>query len=344
MGDRRMKMLRGIALYLILLIFLCIGLVDARTPRHRLIEMHYIVRLKDLPASAKEIDIWIPYPVSDECQRIMDMRVESPVPTSIYYDPEWGNAILYLKLRGSQVSPCEVRMNFKVLRREDLHEDLKGLKRPRLILGDLGPYQRFLAPSQYAVIDDFVRELAHRITKDKQDYLAKARAIYDFILTQVDYDKRLPGWGRGDTQRLCLMIKAGKIARGNCTDFHSLFSSLMRAIGIPVVFEMGYPLKPDKDDPAGTIGGYHCWARFFLPGQGWIPVDISEADKHPERVDYYFGNICENRVRFSRGRDILLEPPQQGKRLNFFGPDPYIEVNGLPFKGYVREIAYRDLP
>ncbi|NIN98761.1 MAG: transglutaminase domain-containing protein, partial [Anaerolineae bacterium] len=65
-------------------------------------------------------------------------------------------------------------------------------------------------------------------------------------------------------------------------------------------------------------GGYHCWAKFFLPGAGWVPVDISEADKHPSKVDYFFGTICENRVAFSVGRDILLTPPQQGERLNYF--------------------------
>jgi len=97
------------------------------------------------------------------------------------------------------------------------------------------------------------------------------------------------------------------------------------------------------DLPEGKKGGYHCWAKFYLPGKGWVPVDISEADKAPEKTDYFFGSICENRVRFSRGRDILLEPNQRGERLNYFGPDPYIEVDGVQFNGFERTIAYRDI-
>ena len=57
---------------------------------------------------------------------------------------------------------------------------------------------------------------------------------------------------------------------------------------------------------------------------------------------YYFGAICENRLGFSRGRDILLAPAQEGERLNFFGPDPYIEVDGVPFTGFTRTISYSD--
>ena len=75
------------------------------------------------------------------------------------------------------------------------------------------------------------------------------------------------------------------------------------------------------------MGGYHCWGWFFVAGKGWVPVDISEADKHPEMKEYYFGNLTADRVAFSVGRDLLLEPPQNGPPLNFF-VYPYAEVDG----------------
>src|SRR4029450_3342146 len=50
----------------------------------------------------------------------------------------------------------------------------------------------------------------------------------------------------------------------------------------------------------------------------WHPVDASEADKDPSRKEYFFGTICCNRVALSRGRDLVLEPPQAGEPLNFF--------------------------
>ena len=81
---------------------------------------------------------------------------------------------------------------------------------------------------------------------------------------------------------------------------------------------------------AGRIGGYHCWAQFHTKDNGWVPVDISEADKAPTKKDYFFGRLNENRINFSTGRDIELVPKQTGTPLNYF-VYPYVEVDGKPY-------------
>src|SRR5438552_2986157 len=81
---------------------------------------------------------------------------------------------------------------------------------------------------------------------------------------------------------------------------------------------------------SGDVAGYHCWAKFKPKGKDWIPVDISEANKNPKMRDYYFGNLTEDRVAFSLGRDINLAPKQDGEPLNFF-VYPYVEVDGKPY-------------
>jgi hypothetical protein len=48
-----------------------------------------------------------------------------------------------------------------------------------------------------------------------------------------------------------------------------------------------------------------------------VPVDISEARKHPELKDYFFGGLSGNRVLFTRARDFLLEPDGNGQRRNY---------------------------
>ncbi len=311
------------------------------TAKSRTFEMTYTAKIKALPQDAKDIDIWIPYPTSDESQEILDMKVETPYPASVSYDKEFGNGILHLS-PSPGAKAFNIKMTFKVKRDEISN---KGLDKDPMItdIGDAGQFQRYLAPSKYAVINQKVKDLAAKATKGRKGIAEKAKGSYDFILENMSYNKKIPGWGKGDVDRLCFNLSEGAEGTGNCTDFHSLFGSMMRSIGVPVVFEMGFPLMADKDLPEGRTGGYHCWARFYLPGTGWVPVDISEADKAPGKKDYFFGSICENRVRFSRGRDILLEPNQHGERLNYFGPDPYIEIDGVSSDLFERTISYRDL-
>lgn len=94
----------------------------------------------------------------------------------------------------------------------------------------------------------------------------------------------------------------------------------------------------------GKLAGYHCWAWFLPDGKGWVPVDISEANRHPKLAQFYFGNLTEDRVAFSVGRDIELTPRQAGGPLNFF-IYPYVEVDGrsLPSSQLSMSFRYRDL-
>jgi hypothetical protein len=60
--------------------------------------------------------------------------------------------------------------------------------------------------------------------------------------------------------------------------------------------------------------------------------------------DYYFGNLTEDRVTFSVGRDLTLVPKQDGPALNYL-IYPYVEVDGKPYPNdkIKREFAYEDV-
>jgi transglutaminase-like putative cysteine protease len=165
--------------------------------------------------------------------------------------------------------------------------------------------------------------------------LELGRTLYDRVDEHMKYDKSRPGYGNGDSVWAC------DRRTGNCTDFHSLFISLARAKGLPSRFEIGFPIPDERGN--GKIGGYHCWAFFHAEAIGWVPIDISEADKHPELKTYYFGNLTENRVTFSQGRDVTLVPRQAGEPLNYF-VYPYAETGGKPVeKSHVRtDFSWRD--
>jgi transglutaminase-like putative cysteine protease len=154
-----------------------------------------------------------------------------------------------------------------------------------------------------------------------KDQLAIGRVLYDVVNNHMRYSKEGVGWGQGDVEWAC------DSRYGNCSDFHSLFISLARSQKIPAKFEIGFPLPEKRGE--GEIAGYHCWAKFKPRSNGWVPVDISEASKNPKLREYYFGNLTEDRVTFSVGRDLVLVPEQDGPPLNFF-IYPYVEVAGKP--------------
>ncbi len=300
----------------------------------------YQVTVPAVPAGSKRLNMWIPVPTDNEAQTITNISIDSPVPVEFNYDPDFGNGMLYLTISHPSSKGFVFTAKYDVSRQE------RKTRKFSYKLGDRpkgeGLFTRYLGSSSKAVINDTVKRFAKEATKGKTTDLEKAKAIYDFVFAKMNYSKEIPGWGNGDVNRVCLSIDGKGEGYGNCTDFHSLFGSMMRSVGIPVKFEMGYPLEPGKNQDLKP-GGYHCWAKFYIAGYGWIPVDISEARKDPSKKGYFWGSICENRLRFSTGRDIMLVPAQKGPRLNYFGPDPYIEIDGKAFEGFERKIGYKNI-
>lgn len=300
--------------------------------RSRRFQLTYRTALR-IPEGARRVDLWIPYPTSDANQDIKDVVVSAPYPTEIGKDPEYGNSILHLATVSPRENDIVVELTLEVERRENVRRDFDSL--PEQALGPDDPsLKRWLAPDRLVPIDGAIRSLAEEVARGKKTRLEKARAIYDYTVDNLKYDKSGTGWGRGDVYYAC------DVKRGNCTDFHAVFIGFARALGIPAKFAIGFPLPPERGE--GEIAGYHCWAEFHLPGHGWIPVDTSEANKNRSRREYFFGAHDENRVQFTIGRDVLLEPPQSGAPLNFF-VYPYGEADGKEITEILSRFFYKDL-
>lgn len=304
---------------------------DTSVPTRRF-RFTYLATIPPLTPDAKSSRVWIPLPQSDQYQTIRDLKIEAPFAYAQHHDPEYGNEYLYLQVPASQVTQAaELRVSFEVIRHE--HRVTLNSRPPATTSRSAPPdLQRFLQPDRLVPLQGTITELSAQETHGLQDPLAKARAIYNYVLATMRYDKSGTGWGNGDA------IWACTAKRGNCTDFHSLLIGMMRAAGIPARFEIGFPLPTDQHD--GAIPGYHCWAEFYAEPYGWIPVDASEAWKHPEEKDYFFGAHDDNRVQFTLGRDIRLDPPQQAGPLNYF-IYPYAEVDGKPI-ALTSKFTFRD--
>ncbi|MBI3087900.1 MAG: transglutaminase domain-containing protein [Candidatus Omnitrophica bacterium] len=301
----------------------------------RAFQFTYQTTIADLPDAARHIRVWVPLAKTRDNQRIRSRRIHTAHPYEIHEEPTYGNDMLALALAAPVPRAVTVSIEYAVEVSEErpTPRRLSGLP----VAGTVASADELslaLRDEPLMVINEVTTRLARQAVAGRRGELAKARAIYDAVIQRMQYDKATPGWGRGDTLRAC------QLGRGNCTDFHSLFISMARSVGIPARFVMGAPIP--EDAPDGTVPGYHCWAEFYSPQHGWVPVDASEAWKQPERRDYYFGTRDPNRILLSVGRNLQLVPAQAGGPVNFL-VYPYVEVDGQPFGGHVEtRFQFRD--
>jgi len=268
-------------------------------------EFSYEVTLPEINEPAK---MWIPVPQSDRFQQIEIKEIISPVEHTMLKEAYNGNSVLYLEL-GPDQSGKKVELVYEVQRQE---------KHP---YEDEGDVARYLNANLLMPVGDRFQVLADSIIGDKykEGTIMQARALYDYIIDNMKYIKA-GTYGTGDSVYACDALT------GNCTEFHSLFISLARSAGIPSRFAVGASIPSDRDE--GGIDGYHCWAEFYAEGKWW-PVDISEANKYTALATYYFGRHPANRIEFTQGRDLRLDPGPQGGPINFLAY-PVMEIGNTP--------------
>lgn len=313
--------------------------VSAEPVASRTFRFVYRASTKEIPAGAKIARLWVPVPTDLEEQKISDgiLRLTSgshtvdveledaesvkkvgDVATRVALRPiaHGGGRTLCVETDGM---PIALELSFDVTRRE-----VRAVKAP----SEPGHY---LAAEAMIPLDRKVAQIANGLPT-KATVRETARALYDHVLGEMNYGKPegVP-WGRGDAEWAC----DSKV--GNCTDFHSYFIGLARTKKIPARFEMGFSI-PGGEEKEAKVGGYHCWAYFFEEGTGWVPVDISEADKNPEKAEYFFGALDSDRFTMTFGRDLVLDPKPACGTINFL-VYPYCEVDGKEHKGVDRSFA-----
>ncbi len=261
----------------------------------------------EIPTIESSGRIWLPIASSDSNQKVELLRTTAHKPTREVKDTTHGNRILVMDL-----TPEDSGKNISLLYKVTRHENT-GHPAP-----ETENTKPFLKADSLVPLTPEIRAIALEQTANAATAAEKANALYLHTFSRMTYDKSGIGWGRGDALHAC------DSRTGNCSDFHAYFIALARSIGIPARFAIGFTIPADTD--SGTISGYHCWAEYLADGR-WHPVDISEADKHPDLVDYYASNHPANRFQLSKGRDLTPAPLPDSGPINFL-VYPLVESDG----------------
>ena len=312
------------------LLLLALTALPALAAGSRTFEFSYQLLAGELPTGAA-VDIYLPLPAEHAGQRVVASSLQSNMPGEIGVEERHGNRYYRIHRPANINAPVQATLNWTVERSTVTAGSTDGASEAELALY-LAPNS--LVPVGHEILQPILAEIHEQRADDSPE--ATARAIYDWVVDNVEYKKVGTGWGNGDTFWAC------SERYGNCTDFHALFIALARSEGIPARFEIGFPVPLER--PSGDIGGYHCWVQFYLPGRGWVPIDASEAAKHPQQRELLYGTHPADRIHFTTGRDLVLSEGSAAQPLNYF-VYPYVEVGGKPWRVKLdTRFSYREIP
>jgi len=160
--------------------------------------------------------------------------------------------------------------------------------------------------------DQQIINTVNSIIGREQNPHVRARLIYNWIISNMQITKNLPS----------LNDPVAALEQRQADPYTSalLYTAMLRAAGVPCIPIAGVII----DQNGNTIR--HYWAEFWIDGLGWLPVDPSMgagvifADgQEPENEElerlaaFYFGNIDNQRIAFSRGDISLSQLESRGR-------------------------------
>ena len=276
---------------------------------------------------SNETRLWIPYPLSDEHQKISNIKISGNFNKSaVYNDPGSGAVFYYAEWKYVKERPF-ITMSFHVDLSSRKMGDLKDSTLPVPVI-----IKKYLESTEWIPAKDF-KELAEKITKGKKTILEKARAVYDWTVENTYRDPNVKGCGLALPGRTLKQCKGG----GKCADISAVYVSIARAAGVPS--RDVYGLRVSDPKSGDITSSFHCWAEFYLPGTGWVPVDPADVrkmmlvhDLDLKEADawrkFFWGGDDLFRIVLEKGaRGVTFVPKQAGDALNYF-MYPFAQVDG----------------
>ncbi|WP_169089995.1 transglutaminase-like domain-containing protein [Paenibacillus sp. PL91] len=104
---------------------------------------------------------------------------------------------------------------------------------------------------------------AKELTKNKKTDAEKVKAVYDYIITNINYDNQLAA--NLSVDYLPNIDRTFKAKKDICYGYASLFAGMLRSLDIPTKLVMGQSTYVDV---------YHAWNEVYLNGK-WVLIDTT---------------------------------------------------------------------
>lgn len=206
---------------------------------------------------------------------------------------------------------------------------------------DCKKFQEYLKEEEpHLLFTPYLKALAKEITKGIDSPSEKARAIYNWVTTHVEYS-----FMREYASINNITEYAASNLKGDCGVLALLFIALARISGIPARWQSGWYTTPE--------GGFcHDWAEFYLPEYGWCFADCSFGGAayrqgKIERWKHYFGSDDVYRTpcntencRVLNGKEHYASDPVDNQRGEAETETRGLKRSELEWKGEVLSFSY----
>lgn len=316
---------------------LCAGILLAASPEFAAAgeaqEFTYQVRqtvtLGPIEPGAKSVEWWVSIPNDNRHQEILDIAVISaPGTWAVEREPDHGNQFIHVHANPKGQTALDLVVEFTLVR-ESVSVDLTAARTGQLSETQRTLFAEFLRPdAPHMEVTPEIRKIADETCGDEKDVAKQASKLIAKVAELADHyskDPSKPSCGIGDAENC--MTAGG----GCCTDLHSLFIALARSREIPARLQMGYRLLGKN---AGKVvdPGYRCWVEYFVPGCGWVPCDIVEADAVAGLgLARWSTGLTVERLWLNEGRELQLGRGSDVRRVNHMSIG-YAEVDGKPIR------------
>lgn len=137
----------------------------------------------------------------------------------------------------------------------------------------------FVRPNQYVDYIDAPNTIAKAaaLTKGLTDPLQKVKAVYNFVVANLTYDKQKASTVASGYLPVLDTVLAQK--KGICFDYASLMTAMLRSQGVPCKLVVGY---------AGSA--YHAWISVWSEKDGWVNAAIYFDGSAWQRMDPTFAS------------------------------------------------------
>ena len=261
--------------------------------------VNYSVDIRVLEATRPNtLYLWIPMPVSTPSQRNVSLVSRSIEP---FIENHRGVSLFKLENLGTGFNQS-VNLSFRV----EVYAVETEIT-PQSVRQETTPLSQMYTQSSSLIPSDSpqIRATVSSVVGREQNPYIKARHLYNWIIENIQI-----GHSPVDSIEAAIELK-----QADTYTTALLYAAMARSAGIPCIPVAGVLI----DQNGQTLR--HYWAEFWIDGFGWVPADPAMGagavwnfliDKE-NLAGYYFGNIDNQRIAFSRGELTLSQMENKGR-------------------------------